>query len=84
VWTLILAAVAAFLLYRQRASASRHLATGTFVCAALALAVSIYDLGEVSSRYSGIVHPGWGLYLATIASASLATAAFVQRQAVGL
>lgn len=48
--------------------------------AALAIVICVLNLTSVqSSGLSGIVHPGWGLYLALVASISLALWSYVLR-----
>jgi MYXO-CTERM domain-containing protein len=77
-WFVVLAALLAggLIIFRQR----RRLATWPVVVALLAaliaLAVAIYDwtdLNHIADR-TGIVSPGWGIYVSTLASASLALA----------
>jgi hypothetical protein len=69
--TLILAIIAAALLALCIRQPSKGLAIATILVGVIAAATSLYDLITISNAYSGIVSPGWGLYLAAIGSVAL-------------
>ncbi len=79
--TMILAIAAFVALLRLNQGQSRGVATAAVVAGGLAVAVSVYDLVNISNSYRGLVHPGWGLYLAAVGSIALTTFAYVARRA---
>lgn len=77
-WFVLVAALiaAGFILLRQNRGLGLWPLLVALLAAAIAAAVAIYDwtdLNSVADR-TGLVHAGWGIYLATIASCSLVLA----------
>lgn len=77
--TIILAIAAFASLLRLNQGQSKG--TAAVIAGVLATGVSVYDLANISNKYSGVVHPGWGLYLAAVGSIALVIFAFVARRA---
>ena len=79
-------AIAGALLWRHARSGARGLAIGAAVIGALCTLIALYDLSDVNdvadaAGLGSVIDPGWGLYLAIVASVSLTAASVVALRA---